>query len=786
MRHARLLSKCSLIALFVAASGQAIAEEAKGGLEEIVVTATRRKENLQNVPVPVSAITGDRLKDSGVYSTQDLNATIPNLQVSSPYGSAQPNFSLRGVGVANEYNANAASPIGVYVDEVYQTFRSSHGQQLYDLDRIEVVRGPQGTLYGRNTTGGAINFITRQPSLKSGINGYISAGYGNYNRYATEGAFEATLVPGKLGIRVSGTYSNSDPYIKNVNPKSFDPGGNENLSGRAIIRFKPTDWADITIKAYSGRTAGGNEAPIATGHLPNSDVAGDVTHFLGGAFAPFAPQMVGGFSKSAAGLDDLHINADTNGKSVTRAEGGTVTAKFDLNEQMSIISVSGIDGGRYAQLPRTDCDGTPFNICAIGYDSGFKAFNQDVRFDYHSDRVKLIVGGYYGHDHISTNNRPDFFGFLGYGSIPGGTYNPGGLLSGLIAPTGLTGFQHFDQIRESYAFYGEGSVKITEKLKITLGLRNTHDLAKYRNGTAIFYDANGLAGLSTVNAIGPTFVGPNGLLPPGLGLTGASSNLSGRAILDYQWTPDLMTYVSFSRGYRAGTFNGLAYGSNAQVYFVKPEKLQAIEGGVKSRWFQQRLQVNATVFHYAYKNQQAQEVSPGFPVAFLVNHSGQMIGGELEVQLQATEDLLLTAAYGVIHSDYDNGSRSLTGIDISKTQFPFAPRYSANLGFDWTAYKFDNAAIIWQVDSSYTGKFFYDPNNGRATTGAFQKGEGGYWLVNSRLSYRAESFTVSAWVKNLTDELYYPYGIDLEALFDVGYRVRAAPRTFGGDVTFRF
>jgi iron complex outermembrane receptor protein len=139
---------------------------APAGLEEVIVTATRRSENLQTVPVTVEALTQADLAKQGVFETSDLNHAMPNLQVSSPYGQQQPNFSVRGIGVGTEYNANAASPVGVYVDEVYQTFRASHGQQLYDLEQVEVVRGPQGTLYGRNTTGGAINLNTRQPKLK--------------------------------------------------------------------------------------------------------------------------------------------------------------------------------------------------------------------------------------------------------------------------------------------------------------------------------------------------------------------------------------------------------------------------------------------------------------------------------------------------------------------------------------------------------------------------------------------------------------------------------------------
>ncbi len=201
-----------------AQAAPAPAEEANpGGLETIIVTATKRSENLQNVPVAVTAISSAALAKSGVFETSDLNHAMPNLQVSSPYGAQQPNFSIRGIGVGTEFNANAASPVGVYVDEVYQTFRASHGQQLYDLNQVEVVRGPQGTLYGRNTTGGAVNFLTRGPSLK-GMNGYLTAGYGNYNRKSAEGAIEFTPSEGTVGIRVAGTYVKADPYVVNIAP----------------------------------------------------------------------------------------------------------------------------------------------------------------------------------------------------------------------------------------------------------------------------------------------------------------------------------------------------------------------------------------------------------------------------------------------------------------------------------------------------------------------------------------------------------------------------------------
>ncbi|HEU4430315.1 MAG TPA: TonB-dependent receptor plug domain-containing protein, partial [Myxococcota bacterium] len=163
------------------------------GLEEIVVTATKRAQDVQDVPIAISALSGDDLIDRNITNTMDLMGALPNLQVTTAYGKTQPNFALRGISVANEFNSTTASPVGVYVDEVYQSLRASHGGQLFDLERIEVVRGPQGTLFGRNTTGGAVNFFTKKPALGE-INGEISAGYANYDTWRVSGAAEFTLI----------------------------------------------------------------------------------------------------------------------------------------------------------------------------------------------------------------------------------------------------------------------------------------------------------------------------------------------------------------------------------------------------------------------------------------------------------------------------------------------------------------------------------------------------------------------------------------------------------------
>ncbi|WP_260582733.1 TonB-dependent receptor [Sphingopyxis sp. PET50] len=247
-------------ALAVSTSTIAIAQDAPPADDgtsdgDIVVTAQRREQSLLDVPLAVTALGGDSLAERGITNSAQLGDAVPNLQINSPYGNTQPNFSLRGIGVANEYNSNQASPVGVYLDDVYLAPRTSHGMGLFDLDRIEVLRGPQGTLFGRNTTGGAINFITKKPDL-SGTNGYVQLGYANFDTFTAQGAAEATLAEDVAGLRLAVNYAKGDGQIENIFPGGRDANSIDTLQGRASLRVKPTETLDVVLRAYAGRDRG--------------------------------------------------------------------------------------------------------------------------------------------------------------------------------------------------------------------------------------------------------------------------------------------------------------------------------------------------------------------------------------------------------------------------------------------------------------------------------------------------------------------------------------------------
>jgi iron complex outermembrane recepter protein len=835
------------------ALAQTAAPQTTEGLDEIIVTAQKREQNLQDVPAAVSAFSADQLLQRGVTQTSDLMGTLPNLQVTSAYSSTQPNFSLRGISVANEFSASTASPVGVYVDEVYQSFRASHGQQLYDLERVEVLRGPQGTLYGRNTTGGAINFITRKPDL-DGSNGYFTIGYANYNTLTTQGAFEATLVPGKLGIRIAGTRASGDGYTFNpVDGKTY--GTTSSYAGRLSLRFKPSDGIDINLKGYIAENDPRQDLPYGIGYLAGRTNAGGYSRF-----AP-RPELNGRV------LGQNEVQSDTAGEYFTASRGVSLTIKADLSDVLTLTSITGYDYGEYRLSP-FDCDGSPINICAIRYNSQSKNFNQDLRLNYNSDRLKLIGGLYYGVDTIDTQNQPDFFGFLrplllgagvpgAFNNIPIGVGNslrtvpafavnpaltpasPGFCAPIVINPTGffdarsLAAFQYdvattnsaggtaaqaacaaagaapfgpiladqrFTISRPSTAIYGEAAFKVTDALTFTLGLRYTWDKVRYTDALTTLRTLNG-TGIAA--GLVPYSFPYNAALPP-VNQRRSTGEFSGRAVIDYKFTDKILGYASYSRGYRAGTFNGLAYQDTSQVYFLDPEKVNAFEVGLKTRFADNRIQLNLAGFYYDYTNQQIAQIIGA--TSFLRSAKGRVYGGEVELAAQLAKPLRIDASLGYLNTRYSGNTinaadpRSLT-LNINGNPFPNAPEITFSAGFDLTAFEKGKHKLTLRGDTQYMGRYYFDPfkdygqspcDRPRTGTLVLQAtpeiacGNPPYWLFNARATYTYDDrFSFSIWGKNLTKKFYYVYGLNLNAFYQ-DYLTRGSPRTWGIEATARF
>src|SRR6267142_244179 len=252
-------------------------------LEEITVTAQRVTERLQDVPVAVTAISASELLKRGVRQAGDITASVPNLLLNSPYGpEAQPTFTLRGV-TTQDFSENQSSPVAMYVDEVYKSVGAVQALQIYDLDRVEVLRGPQGTLYGKNATGGAISFYSRNPSLTA-YDGYVTAGAGNYSDYSVRGAVGGPIVQNGLGWRVAMLYEKRDGWVHSIVPGVEPLNGVDALAGRFTLMAKPSDELTATLKLSFSRSGGTPYGAHALNNDPNvTGFGGNIGWFDNGA-----------------------------------------------------------------------------------------------------------------------------------------------------------------------------------------------------------------------------------------------------------------------------------------------------------------------------------------------------------------------------------------------------------------------------------------------------------------------------------------------------------------------
>ena len=732
---------CASLGLAAAATVEAQQVSATSAdIDEIVVTAQRRAQSLSEVPLAITALDGDSLSKQGITNSAELASAVPNLQISSPYGNTQPNFSLRGVSVANEYNSNQASPIGVYIDDVYTAARTSQGMGLFDLDRVEVLRGPQGTLFGRNTTGGAINFITRGPTL-TGENGYVEAGYGNFNTYTAQGAFEETLIDGQLGFRIAANYVKGNGQIENVFPGGSDPNSQDSRQVRVSLRFKPGDGPlDIKIRAYGGRD---NPTQAA----------------------------VQGLLPSREGLGFFQVDENRIGENQTSSSGIAVNVALAVSSDLTITSISSYDIGR--QDLQQAADGSPLDILDIDWQSHFRQYSEELRANYQTKQFNLVGGVYYGWDQTTTDNTFD--------------------IGSAIAP-GVDGgfFQNYRQRRRSTAVFLQGDLNITDRLVFTLGARYTEDRVTYDDGFANLF----LGGVDTPHTPLATTVPCPGL--PGtcaydpnarFSLHGSNDAPTGRAALSYTFDNGLLSYVSYNRGYRSGAINGGGYTSSSGITYIKPETVNAYEIGLKGRALDKKLTFATAAFYYDYDNQQLQDTRPG-PVAFLVNApKSKIYGVESEATWKIIPALMLRASFGYLHATYSE--LSLQGTDLAGNTLPFAPTWTALAGLDWNIVSVGGGQLTFSPSANYVSRQFFSPFNDTNAVGSPQDNtelqQGAYTKVQASLSWTRDKLQVRAWSDNLFNREVYSYGLDLRgAGFPYNFLVPSTPRTYGLNVRYSF
>src|SRR5882672_11370197 len=617
-------------------------------LEEITVTAQRVTERLQDVPVAVTAISASELLKRGVRQAGDITASVPNLLLNSPYGpEAQPTFTLRGV-TTQDFSENQSSPVAMYVDEVYKSVGAVQALQTYDLDRVEVLRGPQGTLYGKNATGGAISFYTKNPSLTA-YDGYITAGAGNYSAYSVRGAVGGPVIDNEIGWRAAVMYEKRDGWVRSVVPGVEPLNGVDAVAGRLTLLAKPNDSLTAQLKVSASRSGG---TPYGA-HAINNDPS-------------------------------LTLSNDPN-SSLSTANIG-----WQLSPHATLTSVTGCDYGWWYE--KSDDGGLPIFVRLDDpntYFSSVNTFSQEIRIASHDTGAFGWLGGlYYGRE--STHATVQFHFFGRYPRFFAPSVPP----TSASVPTRLWGFDeynNFDQLKDSRAVFFNATYTVAPTVTLRWGLRYTKDEVTISHFYAL---EGGLANPGATTAAGGTdpnidattwwtqTVGNPALYPPpppntpptaprlyfqqGLAVQGFgfvptfgndTNNVSGKVGVDWKASEGVLAYLSISRGYRGVAFNGQAYNDNTELTFAEPEKLTSYELGLKTELWERRAVFNAAAFHYDYKNQQfldAFTLPGGLGTGFRTVNApkSRVDGAEFEFRAKATSDLEILSSVGLLHSKY--------------------------------------------------------------------------------------------------------------------------------------
>jgi iron complex outermembrane receptor protein len=758
-------------------------------IAEVVVTAQKRSESLQSVPVSVTALTSAQLAEVHMDSPSDLATQIPNLQVGGVNGEGSPIFSLRGVSMF-DYSLNQSSPVASYIDEVYKGNVVLFGVEMYDLERIEVLRGPQGTLYGKNSTGGAINFITRKPGFDT--EGDIKVGTGNYGREEAEGAFQTALAPDRVAMRFAFTYTKVNGFMENILPGHPDMEGVNQWGARLSLLFKVNDDLDATLRLSKSKQDPVDYAIIA-GNIGTSGVGGLGYWRTTNGNAPGTP--------GAVGLANDQVAQDYTPHREQNNEAAALTVDWRLSSAVSLTAITSYDQGSLFNPDNTD--GSPIDIFKIPYYGSTQQWTQDVRLTSTTDApFQFIAGAYYQHESIfnSTENQLfNSYNVLGtptntYASCAASSFSPGsGYYIGSLLNADCDYYNSFDQIRNSWAVYTDDSYAVNSLVKFRAGLRYTHENAIQKNALDQLRgpDQVPIANIGFFNTLYGGNEGPTLALPGSADYASIidatrsqalhNTAVTGHGGVDFTPTKDTLLYLSYSRGYRAGAFNAQFLFSPSDFTTVQPETVDSYEAGFKTAWLDNRLQLDGAVFHYQYKNQQIIDVRPTGQQPLINLPKSKIDGGELELVTRPARDFTLRIGLGFLNATVQDGAIAGGTISVDGHQLPEAPHVSATVAADWDAFALASGHVVLHVDSNYASKEYFELVNEDRIA------QVPYALVNARATWHSgdEKWEVGLWDKNITNHFYLTNAYDLQSIgFD--YLHRGLPRQFGLDASYHF
>lgn len=733
----RLLGGAGALALIAAAGmvGAAHAAEAPAELEAITVTAQKRTQDTLDVGVNVAVVSAADLQARRVGQVTDLAAFTPNVDIKENMPGILPVVSIRGVGL-NDFSVTNNPSAGVYVDEVYLSSLALMNFDLFDLERMEALKGPQGTLYGRNSTAGAINIVTAEPSF-SGLEGRIAVGYGDYKAGDLEGMINIPISD-TFALRLSGKVVKQDEgYFYNRSLKR-DIGRRDVDLGRIQARWQATDKIEVLLKLEAQKNRSEVGAPEFFGLLkPAGAPAGLVC-------------------PGASGCTDFLGYNDTDGNPFKGAWSVNPAYDFDqraatgrITADLGWATLTSITG--YLDFKRqwgADTDAGPYRELDFVEHDKISQISQELRLSGTTEQTDWLIGAFVSRDRVKMSYDGDLRDLFN---------------------TKLYTFS--DQTSKSAAAFGNVEWKLRDHLSLVAGLRYTWE-QKANVGGDLDLVSNCPGSALT---LAPCGSGPIPLAH--VDATIDDTNWSWKLGLNWKPNPMTLVYGSVSQGVKSGGFFSGVATTSAQLQPYLPETLIDYEIGMKQRLSAAGLSWSGSAFYYDYSDVQTfiRDTSGGLPIQRLGNVSqAKIYGADLDLMWSppALDGLDLTAGIGLLHTEL-GAFASSAGPVAKGNQMPDAPKASANVSATYTAELSGELKARVQVDGRYAGKMFKDALNDPLIETP------GYWVWNARASlFTAGDWEVAVWGKNLADERYVTQGVDNLSL-GVGFRVYGAPRTFG-------
>lgn len=732
-----------------AASAQSAPEEDRGQIQDIVVTAQKQAagESAQKVPVAITAVSGDTLVAANAMNISDAARLAPSATLQQPAtvpGFA--NFAIRGIG-SNGSSFSIDPAVNIIVDGMVYDFQAAVIIDTFDAETVELLRGPQGILFGKNTTGGAVSVRTKRPTNSLSV--AAQASYGNYDRVELSGLVSGPIVTDTLLGKISVMYRKRDTYFTDRNGGTFvpspnnplgtEPGtvrnndGEETFVVRPTLVWKPSSNVDLNLYGEYVKLSGG-----ANASQPTPGLAGNLLTKFG--YTPPAGKF--------------EINANIGGYLDSESWRGVAELNVDVGAGV-FTSVSGYRHVDYKTA--VDLDGAPFSIIEFPFlGGGSEQFSQEIRFaSTFSDTVKFTVGAYY--DYYKFNITEQRF----QSSL---VSNPSATIS-TIQP-----FQSdFRQRADSTAIFGNVDFSVTPELTLTAGGRFS-------------WDKKQLSAIPLSLCTNTSFTNCPSTYTD---ITRKWNNFSPKLGVTYQISDDTMVYASWTKGFRSGNFNNRAT-SVANLGPANPETVQSFEGGLKTTFWDRKARINVSVYRTKYDD--IQRLALLGAVQTLTNAaSADITGAELELTLKPVPALQLDASLGYIDPKYkrfDNinlngipGIQPEDGELAKKLKFDRVPKITA---YGAITYTLDvpgiTNGITARVDYSYRSKFFSDVNN---TPLLLEKG---YGLLGANLTADWDKFRVSLWGRNLTNTRWAEFSNT--TLIPV--RKGGEPRTYGITIGYKY